>query len=159
MDKIFHDLYPDEAFNYSFLDDKIAKFYQREQNTARLLSWATGLAIFISCIGLAGLVVFITNSRRKEIGIRKVLGASVAGIVKTLSKDFLALVAIAFIIAVPLAWWAVSSWLQNFVYRTTISWWIFAVSGISMLLLAFAVVAVQTIRAAMSKPVESLRTE
>jgi len=159
INKEYKNLYPDEEFSYAFLDDTIAKFYEREQNTARLLTWATGLAIFISCLGLAGLVIYTTNNRRKEIGIRKVLGASVQGIVSILSKDFLSLVLIAFVIAVPLAWWALSAWLNNFVYRTTMSWWVFAAAGIGMFVIAFVTVGLQTLKAAMSNPVDSLRTE
>ena len=159
MNKIYRTIYPEDDFNYSFLDDTIAKLYQREQNTARLLTWATGLAIFISCLGLAGLVIYTTSNRRKEIGIRKVLGASVTQIVTILSKDFLMLVVIAFIIAAPIAWWAISGWLSDFVYRAPISWWIFAVSGAGMLFIALLTISLQTFRAAISNPVESLRTE
>lgn len=159
MSKLYKSIYPGEDFSFSFLDDTIAKFYEREQNTARLLKWATGLAIFISCLGLAGLVIYTTNNRRKEIGIRKVLGASVEGIVSILSKDFLSLVVVAFVIAVPMAWWALARWLDNFVYRTEMSWWVFAAAGIGMLLIAFITVALQTLKAAMSNPVDSLRTE
>ncbi|HTE25695.1 ABC transporter permease [Flavitalea sp.] len=159
MKKLFNSIYPEEDFSYSFLDDTIAKFYEREQNTAKLLTWATGLAIFISCLGLAGLVIYTTNNRKKEIGIRKVLGASVTGIVTNLSKDFIVLVLIAFVIAVPVAWWAVFAWLDNFVYRTQMSWWIFALAGIGMLFIALITVGLHTLKAAMSNPVESLRTE
>jgi putative ABC transport system permease protein len=159
MNRLFKNIYPEEDFTYSFLDDTIAKFYEREQNTAKLLTWATGLAIFISCLGLAGLVIYTTNNRKKEIGIRKVLGASVSGIVSNLSKDFISLVLVAFVLAVPIAWWAVSAWLNNFVYRTSISWWIFAVAGIGMLVIALVTVGLHTLKAAMSNPVDSLRTE
>ncbi|RYZ13533.1 MAG: FtsX-like permease family protein, partial [Sphingobacteriales bacterium] len=157
--KTFKNIYPEEEFNYSFLDDTIAKFYQTEANTAKLLTWATGLAIFISCLGLAGLVIYTTTNRRKEIGIRKVLGASVPQIISILSKDFIKLVFIAFIISVPLAWWAVSAWLASFVYRTEMSWWVFATGGLGMLLVAMITVSLQTLRAATGNPVESLRTE
>ncbi|RYY21980.1 MAG: FtsX-like permease family protein [Chitinophagaceae bacterium] len=159
MNKLYKNIYPEEDFTYTFLDDTIAKYYEREQNTAKLLTWATALAIFISCLGLAGLVIYTTNNRKKEIGIRKVLGASVTGIVTNLSKDFIVLVLIAFVIAVPVAWWAVSSWLDNFVYRTEMSWWIFAIAGIGMLFIAVITVGLHTLKAAMSNPVESLRTE
>ena len=99
-------IYPNEDFSYKFFDETIAKFYQNEQNTSSLLTWATGLAIFISCLGLLGLVIYTINTRTKEIGIRKILGASVTNIVSILSKDFVRLVIIAFIIAAPIAWWA-----------------------------------------------------
>jgi ABC-type antimicrobial peptide transport system permease subunit len=159
MNKLYKNIYPEEDFKYSFLDDTISKFYEREQNTAKLLTWATGLAIFISCLGLAGLVIYTTNNRKKEIGIRKVLGASVVNIISILSRDFLALVMIAFVLAVPIAWWAMSAWLNGFQYRTTMSWWIFAAGGFGMLIVSFITVAAQTFRAAISNPVDSLRTE
>ena len=133
--------------------------YQREQQTANLLSWATGLAIGISCLGLLGLVMYTINTRTKEIGIRKVLGASVTNIVSVLSSDFIKLVCIAFLIGAPLAWWATDKWLQNFAYRTSMSWWVFVLAGLFMLLLALLTLGIQTVRAAMANPVKSLRTE
>jgi ABC-type antimicrobial peptide transport system permease subunit len=159
IQKAFRQIYPDEDFNYKFLDDTIAKFYESEQHTASLLQWATGLAIFISCLGLFGLVIYTTNTRTKEIGVRKILGASVANIVSLLSKDFVQLVLIAFIIAAPIAWWATYKWLQDFVYRTTMSWWIFLLSGLAMLLIALITVSMQTIKTAIANPVRSLRSE
>ncbi|MET0243815.1 MAG: FtsX-like permease family protein [Flavitalea sp.] len=159
INKLYREVYPEADFDYIFMDDMIARFYERETNTAKLLSWATGLAILISCLGLAGLVIYTTNSRKKEIGIRKVLGASVSAIIGTLSKDFLSLVLIAFVLAVPITWWAVSAWLNNFSYRTEMSWWVFAAGGAGLLVLAFITIASQTLRAARQNPVESLRTE
>ena len=153
------EVYPDEDFNYEFFDESIAKFYKKEQDTARLLNWSTGLAIFISCLGLLGLVIYTTTQRTKEIGVRKVLGASVTQIVSLLSKDFMQLVLIAFIIAAPVAWWAMHKWLEDFAYRTTISWWIFGLSGIAMILVALMTLSVQTIRSATANPVNSLRSE
>ncbi|HLL43486.1 MAG TPA: FtsX-like permease family protein, partial [Segetibacter sp.] len=129
------------------------------QDTSRLLSWATGLSILISCLGLLGLAIYTTNQRRKEIGIRKVLGATVAQILTTLSKDFMQLVIIAFVIAVPIAWWGMEQWLQNFAYRTTITCWVFGASGTGMLLLALLVLMARTVKAAIANPVKSLRTE
>lgn len=159
IQKIYHRLYPDEDFNYKFLDDTIAGFYKTEQHTASLLNWATGLSILISCLGLLGLVMYTVNTRTKEIGIRKVLGASVASIVSSLSGDFVRLVIIAFLIATPIAWWATHRWLEDFIYRTTINWWIFILCGGCMLLVAVATLSFQTIKAAMANPVESLRSE
>lgn len=159
IQKAYNRIYPDEDFNYKFLDDTIAKFYESEQHTASLLQWATGLAIFISCLGLSGLVIYTTNTRTKEIGVRKVLGASVANIVSILSKDFVKLVLIAFVIAAPIAWWAVYKWLQDFAYRTQMSWWIFLLSGVFMMIIAVITLSVQTIKAAVANPVKSLRTE
>ena len=153
------EIYPDEEFTYEFLDESIAKFYKKEQDTANLLNWSTGLAIFISCLGLLGLVIFTTTQRMKEIGVRKVLGASVSQIVSLLSRDFLGLVLLAFIIAAPLAWWAMNKWLQDFAYRTTFSWWIFAASGALMLIIALLTISIQTVRSAVANPVRSLRTE
>jgi len=124
-----------------------------------LLNWCTGLAIFISCLGLFGLVIYITTQRTKEIGVRKVLGASVTQIVSLLSKDFIGLVIIAFVIATPLAWWAMHKWLEDFAYRTTINWWIFGLSGSFMILIALLTLSIQTIRSAIANPVKSLRTE
>lgn len=159
IEKAYKQIYPEEDFKYSFFDDTIAKMYESEQHTARLLKWASGLSIFISCLGLLGLVMYVTNTRTKEIGIRKILGASVTAIVSILSKDFVRLVLLAFVIATPIAWWATYKWLQDFVYRTTMSWWIFALSGLGMLLLAVMTLGIQTIKAAVANPVKSLRTE
>ena len=152
-------VYPAEEFSYTFLDDTIAQFYESEQHTMSLLRWATGLTIFISCLGLLGLVIYTTNTRAKEVGIRKILGASVANIVTILSKDFVQLVLIAFVIAAPVAWWASYKWLQDFAYRTTISWWVFVVSGAAMLLLALVTLSIQTIKTAVANPVGALRSE
>ena len=116
-------------------------------------------AIFISCLGLLGLVMYTINTRTKEIGIRKILGASVTNILSILSTDFIKLVCIAFIIAAPLAWWAVYKWLQDYAYKTAISWWVFALCGSTMLLIALLTLSIQTIKAALSNPVKSLRTE
>lgn len=155
----FKALFPDDDFESNFFDQQIANFYKTEQDIARLLKWATALCIFISCLGLLGLVIYVTNARTKEIGVRKVLGASVLQLVRLISRDFLVLVLVAFIVVVPLAWWAMSSWLQDFAYRTSISWWIFAVTGLGMLLIAISILAARTIKAAMVNPVNSLRTE
>ena len=159
MGRAFKDIYPEEDFKYSFVDEDIAKFYKKEQDISRLLNWSAGLAVFISCLGLLGLVIFTTTQRVKEIGVRKVLGASVSQIVTLLSKDFLQLVMLAFIIAAPLAWWAMNKWLEDFAYRTTISWWVFAVCGVSMMIIALLTLGVQTVRSATANPVKSLRTE
>jgi ABC-type antimicrobial peptide transport system, permease component len=159
IEKAYKEIFPEAEFDYSFFDETIAKFYKKEQQTAGLLNWSAGLAIFISCLGLLGLVIFTTNQRTKEIGIRKVLGASVMQIVSLLSKDFMKLVALAFVIAAPLAWWAMNDWLQDFAYRTNISWWIFAVSGAAMLLAALLTLSIRTIRSASANPVGSLRNE
>lgn len=159
IQKVFNQIYPGEDFNYKFYDDTIAKMYEKEEQTKGLLAWATGLAIFISCLGLLGLVMYTINTRVKEIGIRKILGASVTNIVSILSADFIKLVCIAFLIAAPLAWWAIYKWLQDYAYKTTMSWWVFALSGVCMLLIALITLSLQTIKAAITNPVKSLRTE
>ncbi len=157
--KAYEQVYPENDFSYSFLDESIAKFYQKEQQTQRLLKWATGFAILISCLGLLGLVIYTTNTRAKEISIRKVLGATVTQIVTILSKDFVQLILIAFVIAAPIAWWASYSWLQNFSYRVNVSWWIIVSSGIAMVVIALFTLSLQTIKAATANPVKNLRTE
>ena len=159
IQKIYHQMYPAESFNYKFYDDTIARMYESEQKTASLLTWATGLAVFISCLGLLGLVIYTINTRTKEIGIRKILGATVANIVSALSTDFIKLVCIAFIIAAPLAWLAIYKWLENYAYKTEISWWVFVLSGSAMLFIALLTLSAHTIKAAMANPVNSLRSE
>jgi ABC-type antimicrobial peptide transport system permease subunit len=157
--RAYREVYPEEDFSYTFFDDTIAGFYTAEQNTSLLLQWATGLTVFISCLGLLGLVLYTTRSRTKEIGIRKLLGASSLHIAAMLCSGFVRLVSVAFVIAVPLAWWAAYEWLQQYAYRVTVSWWIFAVSGVTMLLFAFITLSIQTIRTAWASPVKNLRTE
>ena len=157
--QLYTSQYPADDFSYSFVDEKIAALYKTEENISRLLLWATGLMIFISCLGLLGLVIYTTNRRRKEIGVRKVLGASVANIVTILSGEFIKLVIIAFIVAIPIAWWAVNKWLNGFAYRTAISWWIFALTAIIIILFSIITLSIQTIRSAVANPVDSLRNE
>jgi len=159
MQVAWKEIYPDNDFSYSFLDEDIAKFYVSEKNTSKLLSWATGLCIFISCLGLLGLVIHATQTRTREIGVRKVLGASIQQIITLLSTDFIRLIFLAFIIASPLAWWAMHTWLNNFAFRTPMSWWVFIVSGGMIVLAALATMGILTYRAASANPVNSLRTE
>jgi putative ABC transport system permease protein len=159
IEQAWKEVYPEEDFDYSFFDEDIAKFYKQEKNISSLLKWATALAVLISCLGLLGLVIYTTTQRTKEIGVRKILGASVSQIVQLISKDFILLVLLAFIIAVPLAWLGMSKWLENFAYRTDISWWVFLLAGALMILIALLTLALQTIKAAVANPVKSLRTE
>ncbi|QMU26730.1 ABC transporter permease [Adhaeribacter radiodurans] len=159
IEQEFKTLYPDQKFDYAFFDDTIAHFYDREQKIATIVRWATGLAIFISCLGLLGLVAFTITQRTKEIGIRKVLGASVTSIVSLLSQDFLKLVLLANLVAWPLAWWAMHQWLDNFAYRAPISWSLFALAGIAAVAIALLAVSFQAVKAAVANPVKSLRTE
>jgi ABC-type antimicrobial peptide transport system permease subunit len=159
MGTYWKQIYPDDDFDYKFFDDNIAKFYVSEKQTATLLAWATGLSIFISCLGLLGLAIYTTNQRTKEIGIRKVLGASVAQIVTLLSTEMVSLILIAFVVITPIAWWAMNKWMQSFADRTTISWWIFVLSGVGMIITAVFVSSFQTVKAAIASPVKSLRSE
>lgn len=159
IEKAFKEVYPNDDFEYSFFDEDIAKYYEQEQQIASLLKWATGLAIFISCLGLLSLVTYTTAQRTKEIGVRKVLGASVSQIVTIISKEFLWLVLIAFAIAVPLAWIFINKWLQSFAYRTEVSLWMFILAGAVAAFLALFTISFQTIKAAIANPVKSLRSE
>ena len=148
-----------DDYRIEFLDETIQNFYNREQKISRLLNWATGLSILISCLGLLGLVIYTTNRRVKEIGVRKVLGASLLQINTLLCKEFLILVAVAFVIASPIAWYGISHWLQDFAYKTNISFWVFLASGLAMLFFALLIISVKTLQAANANPVESLRSE
>ena len=152
-------LYPEDDFSPQFFDESIAKFYTKEKNASSLLAWATGLAIFISCLGLLGLVIYITNQRTKEIGIRKVIGATVLQIIALLSKDFLQLIGLAILIAWPIAWWGGQKWLENFAYKTTLSWWIFAAGAAALLFVATVILCLRTLKAATANPVAALRSE
>lgn len=159
VEKAYKELYPENDFDPQFFDATIARFYKDEENISSLLKWSAGLCILISCLGLLGLVIYTTNIRTKEIGVRKVLGASIIQLVTLLSKDLLSLVLTAFVIASPIAWWAMHRWLENFAYKTSISWWIFLVCVTGMSMIALAILCIRTIRAAMANPVKSLRTE
>ena len=152
-------LAPNWPFGYKFLDDQFAKLYESEQAFGRLFGVFTGLSIFVACLGLFGLASFTAQQRTKEIGVRKVLGASVGSIVALLSKDFLKLVGIAFGLAAPLAWYFMGQWLQNFVYRVEMGWWVFAAAGLLALVIALLTISFQSIKAALTNPVRSLRSE
>ena len=148
-----------EPFTYSFLDDLFDKTYSTEQKTATILNIFSVLTIFVACLGLFGLATYTAEQRTKEIGIRKVLGASVVQVTQMLSKEFIRLVLIASLIAFPVAWFAMNKWLQSFAYRINISWWVFIIAGVSALLIALITVSFQAIKAAIANPVKSLRTE
>jgi putative ABC transport system permease protein len=150
---------PDTPFEYTFLDENFARLYKSEQKQGTIFTVFACIAIFIACLGLLGLSAFSITQRIKEIGIRKVLGASVSSIVGLFSKDFLKLVIIAAVIAFPVAWYAMNNWLQDFAYRTNISWWIFFIAGIIAASIALLTISFQAIKAAVSNPVNSLRTE
>jgi putative ABC transport system permease protein len=146
-------------FEYKFVDEEVQKQYQAELTISNIINSFTWIAILISCLGLFGLTAFSAEQRSKEIGIRKVLGASVGAIVQLLSKDFLKLVFIAMIIALPTAGWVMSKWLQSFAYRINITWWMFALAGIAAAFIAFLTISFQAIKAALANPVKSLKTE
>jgi putative ABC transport system permease protein len=152
-------LHPGVPFEYSFLDQDFQRNYEKEQRTSGIVSCFTIIAILIACLGLFGLSAFSAEQRVKEIGIRKVLGASASQLASLLSKDFIGLVAIAVLIASPLAWWAMNKWLQSFEYRIHISWWIFVLAGCTAMMIAVLTVSFQAIKAAIANPVKSLRTE
>lgn len=151
--------FPGNPFEFQFLDQTFAAKYTAEQQYSIIFTIASCMAVFIGCLGLFGLATYSVEQRTKEIGIRKVLGSSVSQIVNLFSRDFLTLVVIAFIIAVPLSWWFMEQWLQGFAYRVTISWWVFAVSGLITLVLAWVTVGMQAFKGAVSNPVNSLRSE
>ena len=150
---------PDVPFNYVFLDDAVAQQYETETRTANILTGFAGLAIFLACLGLFGMAAYSARRRTKEIGIRKVLGASVAQIVVLVSREFAALVAVAALVAAPLAWWAVSHWLEGFAYRAPIRSVLFAEVASIVLVVALAAVGAQAWRAATADPVRALRSE
>lgn len=159
IEKICKKLNPKFPFTYLFTDQEYARQYQSEQIVSKLSNYFAFLAIFISCLGLFGLATYTAEQRTKEIGVRKVLGASVAGIVGLLSKDFLKLVGIAIVIASPLAWWLMNQWLQGFAYKIDIEWWMFALAGLLSVLIAVATISFQSIKTALMNPVKSLRSE
>lgn len=157
--EIQRDFDPDQAFNYSFLDDTFTEFYTSERRMTTMLKAFTGLAGFISCLGLFGLMTYNTERRTKEIGIRKVLGASISSIVTLLSKDFIRLVIISFVVAAPLAWYLIQKWLQNFAYRIEIQWWVFLLTGGVAIFIAFVTISWQSFQAAVANPVKALKNE
>jgi putative ABC transport system permease protein len=145
--------------NYTFMDEKFARFYQAEQRWSRIVGWAGGISIFLACLGLFGLAALAAVNRTKEIGIRKVLGATVTNIAGLLSKDFIKLVIIALVIASPLAWYFMNDWLQDYAYRINISWWVFVLAGVMAIGIALLTIGFQAVKAAVANPVKSLRTE
>ena len=157
--KKFNEFYPKQSFEYSFLDDNLNAMYNRENRLGAIFSYFSFLAIVIACLGVLGLSLYSIQQRIKEIGIRKVLGAGVLSITGGLLKEFVKPVCIAAVIATPIAWYMMNKWLEDFAYRITISWWVFAVAGIVALLIATLTVSIQAIRAALVNPVKSLRTE
>jgi putative ABC transport system permease protein len=159
IEKTWKKYFVSDPFNYFFLDDSFNRQYKSDEMFGSIFTIFSGLAIMIACFGLSGLSSYNVLQRRKEIGVRKVLGASVTQLLMLLSKDFLRLVTIAFLIAIPLTWLVMNKWLDDFAYRINISWWVFVISGIISIVIAFATISFQAIKAALANPVKSLRTE
>jgi len=159
IEKVYTTKYPNALFDYQFLDESIAELYENESVIFNLFQIFAGIAILIACLGLWGLISFVTQQKTKEIGVRKIIGASIPNIVLMLSKDFILLILLAAVIATPIAWYAMNGWLENFAYSTTMSWWIFALATIITVLITFLTVGFQSFRAATCNPVDSLRAD
>ncbi|HVU98362.1 MAG TPA: FtsX-like permease family protein [Puia sp.] len=157
--RVYKQYDPDQPFNYHFADEEYAKKFGDEQRIGKLAGFFAALAIFISCLGLFGMASFIAEQRTKEIGVRKVLGASVFNLWQLLSREFIFLVAISLLIAIPAATWIMHGWLRNYAYHASLAWWIFAVTALGALLITLFTVSLQAVRAALSNPVKSLRSE
>jgi ABC-type antimicrobial peptide transport system permease subunit len=149
----------ENPLEYGFVDEQLDKLYQGEQRIASILFHFCILSIFITCLGLLGLATFDAEQRTKEIGIRKVLGASASSIVKLLSVDFVRLILVGVVIGIPIAWWSMNQWLSNFAYHTTPEWWVFAASALLAGIIGFFTIAVQVMRVASTNPTESLKSE
>jgi len=156
---IWQDIAPGQEFDFSFLDEAIANQYKQDERTGAIVDWAAALSIFISCMGLFGLVTLSMSNRLREIAIRKVLGASVGRIIMVVSNDFLLLVSIAALISIPLAWIAMNYWLSDFAYRIVLSWWVFFLAIILTLFIAFITICTQAARAALVNPIQGIRSE
>ncbi len=150
---------PAALYEYKFLDELNAQSYEQEQRWQKIVGMAAALSIIICCLGLFGLAHLAAQRRIKEIGVRKVLGATVTSIAALLTKDFLKLVMVSLVVASPLAWWVMNNWLQDFAYRINISWWMFILAGLIAIVIAMITVSFQAVKAAIANPVKSLRTE
>jgi len=159
IEKQWKSIIKETPFEYSFLDEDFQKTYEADQRLSQIITCFTIITIFVACLGLFGLAAYMAERRRKEIGIRKVLGATVTGIVALLSNDFLKLVFIAILLGSPIAWWAMNKWLQDFAYRINISAWVFMVTAVGALLIAILTVSFQAVKAAIVNPIKSLRSE
>ncbi|MCQ6956599.1 ABC transporter permease [Mucilaginibacter aquariorum] len=159
LDKLYKQYYPDKPFQYNWVSDQVNEQYKAEFKLQQLFTFFSLLIVFLACMGLFGLVSFTAEQRVKEIGIRKVLGAGLGDIVGLISKDYLRLVIISIVIATPIAWYAMSKWLQDFAYRIDIQWWVFALAGGLAVLIAFFTISLQSVKAAIANPVKSLRSE
>jgi ABC-type antimicrobial peptide transport system permease subunit len=162
MEKVkqaLHAIDPDGEFEGSFLDENIDRMYRSEARLAKISISGAVVAIVISCLGLFAIAVLVIAQRNKEIGVRKVLGASVSGIVTLIAKDFLRLVLVAILIATPVAWYLMRVWLQDFAYHIDVKWWVFLLAGIAAIVIAFCTISFQSVKAALMNPVKSLKTE
>ena len=159
IESVFKKLVPSVPFDYQFVDEDYASKFAAEERIGKLAGFFTILAVFISCLGLFGLASFVAEQRTKEVGIRKVLGASVFGLWRLLSNEFVGLVIISLLIAIPIAYYFMHNWLQDYQYRVSLSWWIFAIAGAVALLITLMTVSFQSLKAAITNPVKSLRTE
>ena len=159
IEKVWNDIYPEFVFEFKFLDDKVESFYKHENQIAQLYKIFALIAIFLSCLGLYGLSSFMAIQRLKEVGIRKVLGATSSHIVYLFSKEFILLITIAFGIAAPVSWYFMHRWLQNYPFRIDLSWWIFVAGGLVSVGIALITVSFQALKAAVANPVSSLRSE
>lgn len=159
MGQVWRTLHPSVPFEYSFLDQDFQRHYDKEQRTFGIVSYFTVIAIFVACLGLFGLAIFSAERRKREIGIRKVLGASIRNVIVLLSRDFMQLVLIAFVIASPLAWYVMDKWLNEFAFRIQISWWTFLISGVLAIVIALLTVSSQAAKAALTNPVKTLKSE
>jgi len=159
MGAVWQRNFPAVPFTYTFLDEDVQRQYEADITLSNIINAFTLVAIFISCLGLFGLSTFMAEQRRKEIGIRKVLGANLASLTSLLSGDFLKLAGIAFLVAVPIAWWAMDKWLQTFAYRISPEWWAFALAGMLVMLISLCTVSIQAIRTAAANPIKSLKAD
>ena len=159
LKKYGNSILPHNPFEYIFLDETFNNLYQKDLQTSFLILVFAGIAIVISALGLFSLAAFEAEQRSKEFGIRKILGATIASITGLLSKDFVKLICVAIFISIPIAWWAMSKWLQDFAYRISISWWMFAAAGLVAIVIALITISFQAIKAAMANPVRSLKSE
>jgi putative ABC transport system permease protein len=156
---VFKKTVPSVPFSYHFADEEYAKKFAAEERIGKLTKFFACLAIFISCLGLFGMAMFMAEQRTKELGVRKVLGASVFGLWRLLSNDFITLVMISFVIATPVSWYFMAKWLQGYQYRTPISWWVYAITCIGALVVTLLTISYQSIKVALANPVNSLRSE
>jgi ABC-type antimicrobial peptide transport system permease subunit len=159
IERLWNEAFPSYVFEYRFLDETIANFYRQERQLSDLFKVFAAIAVLLSCLGLYGLASLLAVQKVKEVGIRKVLGATVSQIVMLFSREFVVLVALAFVIAAPVAYYFMHRWLQDFAYRTNLSWWVFALAGTLTVVIALGTISIHAIRSALADPVKNLRSE